>query len=113
MESTAETKTDEEVEVIKRKSKKIKKAKSHSKNVEKSGTGPQYDKVVNLKKASYKPSDFKIIKEVGEGSYGRVYLAERVSDGRKCAIKMLDKHHLIKSHKVEHVMREKKILTEF
>jgi len=26
---------------------------------------------------------------------------------------MLDKHHLIKSHKVEHVMREKKILSEF
>lgn len=30
----------------------------------------------------------------------------------KVAIKMLDKHHLIKSHKVEHVMREKKILSE-
>lgn len=63
-------------------------------------------------KISYKPSDFKIIKEVGEGSYGRVYLANRVSDNKKVAIKMLDKHHLIKSHKVEHVMREKKILSE-
>jgi len=59
------------------------------------------------KKVAYKPSDFKIIKEVGEGSYGRVYLASRASDGKKVAIKMLDKHHLIKSHKVEHVMREK------
>lgn len=64
-------------------------------------------------KIAYKPSDFKIIKEVGEGSYGRVYLAKRVSDKKKVAIKMLDKHHLIKSHKVEHVMREKKILSEF
>ena len=64
------------------------------------------------KKISYKPSDFKIVKEVGEGSYGRVYLAKRVSDNKKVAIKMLDKHHLIKSHKVEHVMREKKILSE-
>lgn len=62
---------------------------------------------------AYHPSDFKMIKEVGEGSYGRVYLAKRVSDGKKVAIKMLDKHHLIKSHKVEHVMREKKILSEF
>ena len=64
-------------------------------------------------KVSYSPSDFKIIKEVGEGSYGRVYLASRVKDGLMVAVKMLDKHHLIKSHKVEHVMREKKILTEF
>ena len=65
------------------------------------------------KKKAYQPSDFKIIKEVGEGSYGRVYLANRVTDNRKVAIKMLDKHHLIKSHKVDHVMREKKILSEF
>ncbi|CAI2363704.1 unnamed protein product [Moneuplotes crassus] len=64
-------------------------------------------------KVVYKPSDFKIVKEVGEGSYGRVYLAKRVSDKKKVAIKMLDKHHLIKSQKVEHVMREKKILSEF
>jgi 3-phosphoinositide dependent protein kinase-1 len=63
-------------------------------------------------RVAYRPSDFKIIKEVGEGSYGRVYLAKRVSDGKKVAIKMLDKHHLIKSHKVDHVMREKKILSE-
>lgn len=41
-----------------------------------------------------------------------MYLAKRVSDGKQVAIKMLDKHHLIKSHKVEHVMREKKILSE-
>lgn len=31
-------------------------------------------------KITYKPSDFKIIKEVGEGSFGRVFLARRVSD---------------------------------
>ncbi|CAI2363276.1 unnamed protein product [Moneuplotes crassus] len=71
------------------------------------------DKKEDSTKIAYKPSDFKIIKEVGEGSYGRVYLAKRVSDKKKVAIKMLDKHHLIKSHKVEHVMREKKILSEF
>ena len=114
---------------IKRKSKKVKKSKStlsNGVNNSPGGKTPQYDKEVKLKKAStegddlidskkvsYQASDFKIIKEVGEGSYGRVYLANRVKDGRKVAIKMLDKHHLIKSHKVEHVMREKRILTEF
>ena len=34
------------------------------------------------------------MREVGEGSYGRVYLASRNSDGKMVAIKMLDKHHL-------------------
>ena len=45
-------------------------------------------------KVNYKATDFKIVKEVGEGSYGRVYLASRISDGKMVAIKMLDKHHL-------------------
>lgn len=118
----------ESVQSIKRKAKKPKKTKSHVITNGKVGEegGPELDKEIPLskartvkeepkkdKKVAYQPSDFKIIKEVGEGSYGRVYLANRVKDDKKVAIKMLDKHHLIKSHKVEHVMREKKILSEF
>lgn len=115
---------DPEIDIIQRKSKKGKKSRSTMDAT--NGKVQEYDKEIQLKKSktakpvdtaakkvSYQPSDFKIIKEVGEGSYGRVYLAERISDGKKVAIKMLDKHHLIKSHKVEHVMREKKILSEF
>ena len=50
--------------------------------------------LIDKSKVTYKPSDFKIMKEVGEGSYGRVYLASRNSDSKMVAIKMLDKHHL-------------------
>jgi 3-phosphoinositide dependent protein kinase-1 len=97
-----------------------KEPRKNSNNLDEIGEGTQAERSKTEKeipkkeesKVSYKPSDFKMIKEVGEGSYGRVYLAKRVSDDMKVAIKMLDKHHLIKSHKVEHVMREKKILSE-
>lgn len=47
------------------------------------------------------------MKEIGEGSYGKVYLSERLSDKKMFAIKMLDKQHLIRYHKVDSVMREK------
>lgn len=117
----------EEAHSSKLEAKKLKKLKSSNEVAKKNGHSMVEKEDIGLKKSkstagkkkdeeekiAYKPSDFKIIKEVGEGSYGRVYLAKRVSDKKKVAIKMLDKHHLIKSHKVEHVMREKKILSEF
>ena len=70
---------------------------------------------------AYSPSDFKITKEVGEGSFGRVFLCNRKSDNKEFAIKMLDKAHILKvrhlahlyqHHKVDGIMREKKILSE-
>jgi serine/threonine protein kinase len=44
----------------------------------------------------YQPNDFKILQEVGEGSFGRVYLCTRIKDKKQFAIKSLDKNHLIK-----------------
>ena len=69
--------------------------------------------------------DFELIKVIGEGAYGQVYLAKPKSvrqiteEGgppaiseieRTCAIKVLKKSHVIRYEKHDCVMREKEIL---
>lgn len=46
------------------------------------------------KKKVAKPTDFEQIKQIGEGSYAQVYLVKRTADGKKMAMKELDKHYL-------------------
>ena len=54
--------------------------------------------------------DFEFYKQVGEGSFGQVYLAKEKATGDYVAIKQLNKQDLIKKQKTEAVMREKEIL---
>ena len=67
---------------------------------------------MDKKKKSYSIKDFTMIKEVGEGSFGKVFLVQKKDDQVYYALKMLDKFHIIKNHKVMHVHRERDILTD-
>ncbi|KAG7800438.1 hypothetical protein KL944_004011 [Ogataea haglerorum] len=54
--------------------------------------------------------DFKLGKELGEGSYSTVVLGSDLSTGRDYAIKILNKRHIIKEKKVKYVNIEKNAL---
>lgn len=55
-------------------------------------------------------SDFKIISVLGRGSYGKVMLAQRKSDGAYFAIKSIRKKRLIDENKIESITAERNIL---
>ena len=48
--------------------------------------------MVEQKKRSI--NDYQIIKSLGEGAYGTVYLAKEKESNTLCAIKALDKEHI-------------------
>ena len=54
--------------------------------------------------------DFEFYKNVGEGSFGQVYLALYKKNNTFVAIKQLNKEDLIRKEKTEAVMREKETL---
>jgi cell cycle protein kinase DBF2 len=55
-------------------------------------------------------TDYDIIKKIGTGAYGKVFLARQKTSNDLVAIKQLDKSMLIKLNKTESVMREKALL---
>ncbi|KAF1777162.1 Protein kinase, C-terminal [Phytophthora cactorum] len=56
--------------------------------------------------------DFEILKMLGKGSFGKVYMArERGSDGKIYAMKVLRKSELVKRNQVGHTMMERKIMS--
>ena len=57
-----------------------------------------------------KPSDFEYLKVLGRGSFGKVLLAQRKSDGKPVAIKVLKKQRVIEDDDVMATNTEKEIL---
>mmetsp|Transcript_5881 Transcript_5881/g.17724 ORF Transcript_5881/g.17724 Transcript_5881/m.17724 type:complete len:455 (+) Transcript_5881:45-1409(+) len=55
-------------------------------------------------------SDFKIIRVIGKGSFGKVFLARRVSNGAIYAMKVLKKENIVKRNQVEHTKTERSVL---
>ncbi|CEG42897.1 agc protein kinase [Plasmopara halstedii] len=56
--------------------------------------------------------DFEILKMLGKGSFGRVYMArERGKDGNIYAMKVLRKSELVKRNQVGHTVMERKIMS--
>jgi 3-phosphoinositide dependent protein kinase-1 len=58
-----------------------------------------------------KKDDFQFERILGEGSYSTVFLATEKTSKKKYALKVLDKRHIIREKKVQHVSREKEILS--
>ena len=56
------------------------------------------------------PEDFKILRLVGKGDVGRVYLVARKTTGKLYAMKILSKEEMIKRNKVRRAMTEREIL---
>jgi len=55
-------------------------------------------------------SDYKIIKAIGEGAFGEVYLVKHTTTNKTFALKSIDKNFLSKQKKEHHVFQEKLIL---
>lgn len=55
-------------------------------------------------------SDFKFGETLGEGSYSSVIVATESSTGRRFAVKILSKAHIIKEKKIKYVQIEKDVL---
>lgn len=68
--------------------------------------------MVEKSKKQSKMSEYSIIRQVGTGAFGIVYLAREIKTQELVAIKQLDKQDLIKKGKQDAVMREKQILKE-
>lgn len=54
--------------------------------------------------------DLEMLKVLGEGSFGRVYLTNHKPTEKACALKCLRKGQLIRQQQVEHVVSEKRVL---
>jgi serine/threonine protein kinase len=66
------------------------------------------DSQVTKKKSQL--SDYKIIKSIGEGAFGEVYLVKHIVTEKTYALKCIDKNFLAKHKKEHHVFQEKLIL---
>ena len=64
--------------------------------------------------ASQRPAtvdDYQILKVVGRGSFGKVYMVRRKSDGEIYAMKTLKKDFIIKTNQVQNTKTERDIMT--
>lgn len=54
--------------------------------------------------------DFNFVSVIGKGTYAKVCLVSRKSDGELFALKILKKKFIIESNQQDHIMTEKKVL---
>ncbi|KAJ6241258.1 serine/threonine-protein kinase pkga-related [Anaeramoeba flamelloides] len=59
-----------------------------------------------------KISDFQLIKKIARGAYGRVFLAKKKKTGDIYALKVLKKEDMYLKNQVDHVTRERKIMSK-
>lgn len=59
---------------------------------------------------AYKVSDFELLRKLGDGSYSQVILARHKSSGTEYALKVVDKHHIIRHKVVDQIRRERRLL---
>lgn len=64
----------------------------------------------NPQKSEHKLGDFQIIKTIGAGGFGRVYLVQNKTTKNFYAMKTLEKLKIIKYKQIEHSRNEKRIL---
>lgn len=56
-------------------------------------------------------TDFEILKMLGKGSFGKVYMVKRKTSGEILAMKVLRKAELVKRSQVNHTMTERRIMS--
>jgi len=74
--------------------------------------GEKRDSMRRLNSGAVALTDFDLIKKVGCGSYGEVYLAVHKKSRRKFALKQMQKDLIVKLKNVERVKTEKNILKQ-
>ena len=55
--------------------------------------------------------DFKLLKVIGKGSFGKVLLVRQIQTGKVMAMKVLSKANIVKRRQVEHTRTERKVLS--
>lgn len=55
-------------------------------------------------------NDFKLIKVIGVGSYGKVMLVRKIDTNEEFALKMLRKEYIAKKNQIEHTKTERRVL---
>ena len=66
----------------------------------------KYQQVINKKSVE----DFRFLKKIGHGAFGKVFLAEDISTTNVFAIKVMCKEEIIRGDDLEIVLRERKVL---
>ncbi|RKO98152.1 hypothetical protein CXG81DRAFT_11111 [Caulochytrium protostelioides] len=56
-------------------------------------------------------SNFELVRQIGQGGYGQVFLARKRDTDEWCAVKKMNKHLLHRLHEVQHILTERDILT--
>lgn len=74
--------------------------------------GPEFDIDLSAQESGHRLSqqDFRIIKVIGKGSFGKVLLVSKKDTGALYAMKVLKKEALIKRNQVQHTRAERRIL---
>jgi len=62
----------------------------------------------NFQSHSIKISSFEFIRQIGFGSFGKVYLTKNKEDDQLYALKCYDKAKIIEQNEVEHIKSERK-----
>ena len=73
------------------------------------GKAPQSGKKPNKTKAS--PKDFTVLKLIGTGSFGEVFLVERNSTGKLYAMKVLKKDKIVEKNLTRYAMTERNVMS--
>lgn len=57
-------------------------------------------------------NDFETVKVLGKGSYAKVTLVRKITDGKVYAMKILKKNYIAKKKQEEHTLAERNILVQ-
>lgn len=61
-------------------------------------------------RVTFKVSDFNVLGRIGDGSFSTVFLAQHKGLGKQYAIKMMNKHLVMRNKMVEYIKNERFIL---
>lgn len=72
----------------------------------------EYVPETNGKACGYKLCEFQLLKTIGTGTFGRVYVCKYKDTSKYYAMKILKKSEVVRLRQVEHINSEKSILRD-
>ena len=75
-------------------------------------TKSEFNVNLSINKEKIDINSFNIIKLIGKGSFGRVYLIELKSNKKKYAMKVIEKNLILKQNIMKYIITEKNVLSK-